>query len=48
MSYYKIKTSKNSYKFINKDKIVNTIFNYMVGILATYGFIELILHSNGL
>lgn len=50
MSQYKVGTRIN----LKKDeyslfvKISNIIFPYVVGILAAYGFIDLLLRSNGL
>lgn len=42
-----VKTRKNHYKFINTQKIVDKVFFFMVAVLATYGFMDLILRANG-
>jgi nitrate reductase NapE component len=53
--YRTVRTSKTSYKFIKKEKefdlftrISNAIFPYVVGVLAGYGFLDIILRANGL
>lgn len=46
--YRTIRTNKTSYKFIKKGKLLDKAFNFTVAVLATYGFLEFILQSNGL
>lgn len=52
--YRTVRTSKTSYKFIKKQeeyalftKVSNAIWPYAIGILAGYGFLDIILTSNG-
>lgn len=48
MAIKAIRTSKNTYKFINIKETVNKVFIYIFAILATYGAFDLILRAHGL
>lgn len=45
---FTIKTSKNKYKFIEPNKVIEKIFFFLTLVLASYGLIELILKANNL
>jgi len=51
MSYYKPGThinlkKKDEYALLTK--VSNAVFPYVVGVLATYGFMDILLRANGL
>lgn len=53
--YRTVRTRNGNYKFIKKQeefslfvKISNWVFPYVIAVLAGYGFLDLLLRSNGL